>query len=85
VSTGTAVGCGLLGAALLVIGIVLATDWRGALLRYSDLTDALTPTTRRDITRRLDRPKSMAMNRGICIVASIAGAGLLAAVLAKSV
>ena len=58
----TAVFSVLGGAAVLGVGTAVALNWRGWAVRYTDLTDAMTPSTRRNL--RVDRwPRMLVQNR----------------------
>ena len=68
----------LLGAALVSVGAAVALNWRGWGERYTDLTDALVPATRRNMT--LDRwPRMFMQNRIIFGVIAVFGVALLIA------
>jgi hypothetical protein len=66
----------LIGAALVGVGTAVALNWRGWAVRYTDLTDAMVPSTRRQM--RVDRwPKMLIQNRVIFAVSALFGVALL--------
>jgi hypothetical protein len=66
----------LIGAALVGVGTAVALNWRGWAVRYTDLIDAMVPSTRRQM--RVDRwPKFLIQNRIIFAVMAVFGIALL--------
>jgi hypothetical protein len=77
-SVWAAVGIGLgVGSAMIVVGLIVATDWRGAARRYSDLVyQQGLSWSRSTEDERFER--QIMLNRIIFGVCALLGVGLLA-------